>query len=1065
MKDIDELIGIVKGINFDGIVNEKEVNYLTVWVHENRDLAYDMRQAYLLDLIDKVLEDRIITNEERETLLNCCLGFQKNFSNIKSKTHELNGIIGGIICDKVINKCEIEQLKTWIGLNNGYLTDDKNSQEVLELINKILKDDIVTEDEHKMLLDYLEDRIENLKFNEKIDQLVQKVKARKNIGLLLIDMLDDEKSINKIHNYAQNQLKVILSSYTKDYSFNHEIVFISLVLIGMLYYDGNYYEHVKNVYKELYDLYNDQRIEGRIRSILSEFQTTNNKKTRYISFVLENSIVPKYFLKSFIYFIEDIYKVNFEYELSDDLFEDFRFIYDGLRSCISKNEQEDLRLDVTRKTYKLIKTTQNVLLDPSCREDVINFSIMIIKLIDKTYQSRDIVNIKNVYLRTSYLDWINEIKIHTQAFQNKKKRSQRFAKPKFKLKNNEVYIEMPRYRFLDKYGYQNIKIEIYNGENLVFEHRKPNIKRIIGGYELRTNEIKIDVPLSKICYQIKVNGDVIYGSGDKLNRNIIVFDKNGTEIKNNKDYSGTVIICHKRRSKYSLYCKHKDYYLSSTNVKIGDVIRVDDSMFNFSSLLKPGFAGNLYDDCYLIDKSNNRIEIYKRIDYAFFETEYDLNDLYFQINESVKKMNQLKYTRTKKNGIYKYIIDLNNISSGIHKCKVFTISNNHKIKIFAGVFAVDNSLHFDANILNNQMIKFSVRSDFISSPINTEINIENFKKDFLKIIYHNHEYSYILPYELNIYRINGRNWIPFSTDLWIGDILSDTNIEIYSALNYEAELRNDKGQRITEQIQIKKNNEIQKFKIGMLRSYKNQTDFFMIFLKIEGKVKHVLRCYTHCIMNEKETWLRFNAIQNKLTIYPVYYGEGNVSMKLINLKSNSTFTYNCENKKEIEIYDLNSFDNYKIQFIEKYRGLSLKKERLLYEVDYVFYAYSSFQGNLFKIDYCVYEQYNMNKMVKNNFEFSNTYIFFRKQINDTSYIGDIYVKKIDGNYFMLRGINPVTITICSDVINYKVEVSITKEGDGLLLDFYHKGILNNMDDLNAPDIYSYYVNVKERNFK
>lgn len=45
--------------------------------------------------------------------------------------------------------------------------------------------------------------------------------------------------------------------------------------------------------------------------------------------------------------------------------------------------------------------------------------------------------------------------------------------------------------------------------------------------------------------------------------------------------------------------------------------------------------------------------------------------------------------------------------------------------------------------------------------------------------------------------------------------------------------------------------------------------------------------------------------------------------------------------------------------------------------------------------------------------------------------------------------------------------SITKEGDGLLLDFKHHGIMNSMDDDRAVDIYSYYRagSCGERNFQ
>jgi len=61
---------------------------------------------------------------------------------------------------------------------------------------------------------------------------------------------------------------------------------------------------------------------------------------------------------------------------------------------------------------------------------------------------------------------------------------------------------------------------------------------------------------------------------------------------------------------------------------------------------------------------------------------------------------------------------------------------------------------------------------------------------------------------------------------------------------------------------------------------------------------------------------------------------------------------------------------------------------------------------------------------------------------------------------MLDNINLVDIEICSDVIDGMIELSITKDGDGLLLDFEHHGIMNSMDDDKAVDIFSYNIDMK-----
>lgn len=39
----------------------------------------------------------------------------------------------------------------------------------------------------------------------------------------------------------------------------------------------------------------------------------------------------------------DIYKLNFEYELIDNLYDDFKFVYDGLRNMMNSNIESLLR--------------------------------------------------------------------------------------------------------------------------------------------------------------------------------------------------------------------------------------------------------------------------------------------------------------------------------------------------------------------------------------------------------------------------------------------------------------------------------------------------------------------------------------------------------------------------------------------------------------------------------------------------------------------------------------------------------------------------------------------------
>ena len=89
MQNINELIGIIKGINFDGVVNNKEIVRLQSWVDKNRNLAYDKREMELIKMVDSVLEDYVIDKEEKELMLTICRDFLKNAGENLSHIYEI----------------------------------------------------------------------------------------------------------------------------------------------------------------------------------------------------------------------------------------------------------------------------------------------------------------------------------------------------------------------------------------------------------------------------------------------------------------------------------------------------------------------------------------------------------------------------------------------------------------------------------------------------------------------------------------------------------------------------------------------------------------------------------------------------------------------------------------------------------------------------------------------------------------------------------------------------------------------------------------------------------------
>ena len=121
MLDINELIRIIKGINFDTVSNDKTMLLLQSWVNKNRNLAYDNRQSELIDLIDSLLEEGIIEDDKKTVLLKNVEEFISDIEDKSIKTYELNNIIEGIIYDGKMDNIEFYHLKEWMEENSDFM--------------------------------------------------------------------------------------------------------------------------------------------------------------------------------------------------------------------------------------------------------------------------------------------------------------------------------------------------------------------------------------------------------------------------------------------------------------------------------------------------------------------------------------------------------------------------------------------------------------------------------------------------------------------------------------------------------------------------------------------------------------------------------------------------------------------------------------------------------------------------------------------------------------------------------------------------------------------------------
>lgn len=1028
MRNINELIGIVKGINFDGVVNDKEVARLQLWVDKNRNLAIEPRQIKLIKLIDSVLEDKIITDSERETVLVHSERFLEETDNEVNKIYELNGIIEGIVCDGEVNQAEVYRLKNWMDIYGSYVRGHKPSEDLCKIVDDILADGIVTEKEQEQLLQMLSARISGSQFETKLGFLRKQVKARRTIGIDLVDILDNKDAMEEIHKQAEMQLTRALCSYTGIYLTDPEIVVISLVLIAMLKYNGNYYENVRKTYVDLYQRFSEQRVEGLIRSILSRYRTDKEVtcgRTRIISVVLENAIVPSNFLPAFFEFIYDIYKLNFTYSLPTDLYGEFEFIYEGLRNSML-SEQDDIQISVTQKTYKLIKSTKKLI--ESDIDSVIKLSIIIVKLIDKRVWNKEI-KIFNPYLKVGYEKWEKNFRNDTVddcKYRGKTEFRSRWE-PKFLLDKNEIFLVPPIHKVKAQYDYRDIRVVVLNGDNQIYENIQPDIREIIGGYQVSVEKIKIFNPLEKVTYKILAGNEIIYDSKEKLHRNFIVFNIDGQEILNNTDYKGTAIFCYqKEHNKLTSFYSASKYKLASQNVKYADAYIIADEVFNFSSLVKPGIFGKEYENHYLMNiEGTKKFPVYKEIEFLVFESDNIAAKYEILINNRLYKLSDFKNTITEREGVCKYVVDLNIDIPGVYCITVNQIVAGKKNRIAEFNLGLDPSLEVKEEKLDENTYMVNVKTDLTVSEIKTEITVKDFRMDEVKVQCNNGTYIYSIPFDFDIYRLSGEHWRSIADNLWIGDLSQDSIIDIYGTDVDGLLVYSSTGELLEEEIWLKGTGSYRSVSVGFLISYKESYDYVMLVFVKNTKSKKAIFCYNKCVLSEKATEFFYDPVTKKLFITPEFYGKGKVEFEIFN--QNKVCVYKSgylECGQTEEVKEIKSFEQYTICFYEKKKGLMLKKNQVIKQYNKVFYAYEDLIGKAFKINEVSY---------KSHF-YTGVYVQFMQKKTEDVYLGKILGKTASGTYYTSGRWNSVEIKICSEVINDSMEVYITKNGERLAFD-------------------------------
>ena len=139
--------------------------------------------------------------------------------------------------------------------------------------------------------------------------------------------------------------------------------------------------------------------------------------------------------------------------------------------------------------------------------------------------------------------------------------------------------------------------------------------------------------------------------------------------------------------------------------------------------------------------------------------------------------------------------------------------------------------------------------------------------------------------------------------------------------------------------------------------------------------------------------------------------------------------------------------------------LSFEEDNIIYSNNVILYSNKDLVGRYFNLSYVTFSQTIRGIFQSQSTYLKNTHLAFNKQVESNLFEGTIYSFK-NGIKKVFKTCNPVEIELMTNAIDDVMEISITYEGDGLLLDFVNKTILD-ADDPKATDIYSYKMDLRK----
>ncbi len=861
-----------------------------------------------------------------------------------------------------------------------------------------------------------------------VNVLGKKLENNKLIGYDLLQIAGNEEYINKFHTYA---IKMINLNYSRkgDFYGNKVEILISLILIAMDKYDGNYWDHVHDTYDIVYKNKSKQKIDGMLRALINDY--SHNEK-RIINFVIRQTITPKLYMDGFIDFCYDLYINIFKMELVENLNDYLKDVY----LEINDNDNITQTSNSGNKTYQLIKTTKEIVENTEWFSELIVYSGLILKYIDQIYWN-------NNYNGLDYQDYLVPIfetwrekngEILFRGGHRSRGKTSSWS-PSLHLKNGVVNLDIPNHLIKSHFDPSNIRIEIINNDKLLETIERPFTKKVMGGYMILKSQHSVSDPLGLLQYRIMHNEEQIYTSENKLHRNYILFNQNDKEIFNNTDYEGDLDICAKDLTSLgdvNTYFDNGNYMVGNRKIQKYDILEIGSETIFFSSDKENHLQAQAIKGV-SIEFSSRSYQLYRKVDFVTLLTTTGIDSLVIENCGNHYRPADLdtKIVPVKDRYFYHIVIDII-LVQGFNHLKVFDR--------ITGEFLFKKVIFLDKDFLcstyqKNGKLKMNLNS--VLTDLN-DIELNTHGEDPYSISFYDSHFDdkldLVITPDHPVYRIDEDQWSVFSNYLSIVDIDVYSKIRV-EGIDFEQVVLIDSNNKCIANLESESIASKRYVHLGRLKNYElNEIDFASISFIRDDIVVDSIKVYYKVVIDSKTFGIRFEETKMSAHIEFDYFGKDNIT---IEIKQNNSLIHSIAPKSKPVKLDIGGIESFKDYDIAIFGGeddiFAMTRSRyILYQDTISFYSSNGMVDREFNLDTIWGERYLLSKDVwqEDRYILQSTRLLIEDNIGDDLFRGKIiFGSKVDN-----LAEKEVQVELTSDITKGKFWCAIKEDDDFLLFD-------------------------------